>query len=86
MRKFTIAGILAAAKCFEREEEGNKALEDALRDVESKKQSISQESIVTIDEQSLYEAFGLLVAGHCLSKVVMVVVMKYSELGYELVE
>lgn len=86
MKKFTIIGILAAAECFSREEGASTTLEDALRHVESKRQSIALEAVVTVDEQSLYDAFGLLVAGHCLSKMVTAIVKKYTELGHALVE
>lgn len=86
MKKFTLIGILAAAKCFSREEGANAQLEKALRDIESKKQSIAPEEITTTDEASLYVAFSELVAGHCLSKMVDAVINKYAELGHELVQ
>jgi len=85
MKKFTIIGILAAAKCFSRQEGANEDLEKALRNTESEKQSKAPEEIVVVEEQSLYTVFSTLVAIHCLDKMVDAVVRKYKELGHELV-
>jgi hypothetical protein len=84
--KFTLIGILAAAKCFVKREGANESLESLLRDLESKKQSKAAEEITIIDEESLYIAFTDLVAHQCVSNMVEAVVEKYTELGHEVIE
>ncbi len=85
MKKFTIIGILAAAKCFSRQEGANEDLEKVLRNTESEKQSKAPEEIVVVEEQTLFDVFSTIVESHCLSKMVAAVVKKYKELGHELV-
>ncbi|MEI6672073.1 MAG: hypothetical protein WCL02_01610 [bacterium] len=86
MRKFTITGILAAAKFFSRKEGANESLENELRNLESQKQSKPPEEITMVDEDSLFIAFSSSVAIHCVSEVVAAVTKKYSDLGNEILQ
>lgn len=86
MHKFTITGILAAAKFFSRKENANEGLENELRTLESQKQSKSPEEITMVDEDSLFTAFSSSVAIHCVSQVVAAVINKYSDLGNEILQ
>ena len=85
MKSFTIIGILAAARCFSRQESANVNLEKALRETEGKRQNKMPEEVVIIEEQSLYDVFSMIVPSHCLDKMVVAVVNKYTALGHELV-
>jgi hypothetical protein len=86
MKQFTLIGILAAAKCFGRQEGANEALEEDLRGIESTKQAKAAEEITTVDTGSLYSAFATLVASHCVGNMVSAVLEKYTELGHEVIQ
>jgi hypothetical protein len=86
MKQFTLIGILAAAKCFSREEGANESLELLLRDLERPKQAKMAAEITTVDTESLYIAFANLVHSGCVSTMVSAVLEKYTELGHEVIQ
>jgi hypothetical protein len=74
---YCISGIIDATKKFARDEESQAEFEKEIKELHI------PESLNLITEETLISLFSRRVMGHCLGKMVSVVVSEYKLLGYE---